>query len=170
MWKSFAPLTRNPWLNMKYEKETMLTFGISIGLFSNFARLGTFGFFYPIGLISVLLFATFHVIFLNELAKYFKVLSSSQKLIAYLGILTYPLIFIFQFDLEEFKDAFYVYEHITGEQSSDFEYHAFYIAILAGLVYMINYIIWRRKLKNTLASMEGNEFWRRTSSRSASVK
>ena len=136
---------------MKNEKLVILIFGSLIGLLSNLARLSTFGFFYPIGLFTTLLFGIIHIIFLREVYKYFDILKLSYKMIAWIGVLTYPLIFIFQFDLEEFKDAFYVYEYITGEQTSAFEYYAFYIAILAGLVYLINFIFWRVKLNNTVA-------------------
>lgn len=137
---------------MKNEKLIILIFAISLGLFSNLARLYTFGFFYLIGILSILVFAIIHIKFLIEIFKYFELLTLSQKLIAWIGVLLYPMIFLFQFDLEEFKDAFYVYEYLTGKQTSDFEYYAFYIAIVSGIIYLINFKVWREKLKNTIAN------------------
>lgn len=135
---------------MKNEKHIILIFAISLGLFSNLARLFTFGFFYLIGILSILVFAIIHIKFLIEIFKYFELLTLYQKLIAWIGVLLYPMIFLFQFDLEEFKDAFYVYEYLTGKQTSDFEYYAFYIAIVSGIMYLINFKVWREKLKNTI--------------------
>lgn len=134
--------------NMKNKKFIILIFGILFGLLSNLARLCTFGFFYPIGIFSILLFGIIHIIFLREIYKYFNVLKLSYKIIAWIGILTYPIIFIFQFDLEEYKDAFYVYEYLTGKQNIEFEYYAFYIAIISGIIYIINFIIWKLKIKS----------------------
>lgn len=133
---------------MKYEKFIILIFGILIGLLSNLARLSTFGFFYPIGIFSTLLFGIIHIIFLGEVYKYFDILKLSYKIIAWIGVLTYPIIFLFQFDLEEYKDAFYIYEYLTGEQTNDFEYYAFYIAIIFAIIYIVNFIIWKLKIKN----------------------
>ncbi|MFD1314269.1 hypothetical protein [Namhaeicola litoreus] len=132
---------------MKNEKSIMLTFAISIGLLSNLARLSTFGFFYLIGLLSTLFFGIIHVIFLRQVHKNYDRLELPSKIIAWIGILIYPLIFLFQFDLEEYKDAFYVYEHLTGEQTTDFEHVAYYIAILSGVLYILNFIRWKYKLK-----------------------
>ncbi|PKP08446.1 MAG: hypothetical protein CVU08_15120 [Bacteroidetes bacterium HGW-Bacteroidetes-3] len=135
---------------MKNEKSIILAIGILLGLLANIARLGTFGFFYPIGIISTLIFGFMHIIFLTELYNFFDKLKSSGKIIAWIGVFTYPLIFIFQFDLEEFSDTFYVYEHLTGERTPDFEYCAFWIAIVSGIIYITNFIIWRLKIKKRL--------------------
>lgn len=131
---------------MKSKKHILFIFACLIAFFSTLGRLSTFGFFYPIGLFSVLVFGIFHVRFLIDFFKNFEVLELSQKIIAWISILVYPLIFLFQFDLEEFKDAFYVYEFLTGKQNSDFEYNAFYIAIGSGIIYLINYVVWQVKL------------------------
>jgi hypothetical protein len=133
---------------MKNKKFILLIFGILIGLLSNLARLSTFGFFYPIGILSTLIFGIIHIIFLQEIYKYFDILKLSYKIIAWIGVLTYPIIFLFQFDLEEYRDSFYVYEYLTGEQTTDFEYYAFYIAIISGIIYIVNFIIWKLKIKH----------------------
>ena len=133
--------------DMKNEKFIMLVFGILLGLLSTIARLSTFGFFYPIGLLSTLLFGIIHIIFLREVYTYFDLLKSSYKIIAWIGVFTYPMIFLFQFDLEEYKDTFYVYEYLTGEQTIAFEYYAFYIAVISGIIYVVNFIIWKLKIK-----------------------
>jgi hypothetical protein len=134
--------------NMKNEKLIILIIGILIGLLSNIARLSTFGFFYTIGIFSTLFFGIIHIIFLREIYKYFDSLKLSYKIIAWMGILIYPIIFLFQFDVEEYKDAFYVYEFLTGKQTVDFEYYAFYIAIISGIIYIMNFIIWKLKIKS----------------------
>lgn len=132
---------------MIYKKSITLAIGILLGLLSNLARLGTFGFLYPLGVISILIFGIIHIIFLVEFYVYFDTLRSSDKIIAWIGVLAYPLIFLFQFDIEEYSPTFYVYEHLIGERTSDFEYYAFYIAIISGIIYLVNFIIWRVKIK-----------------------
>lgn len=133
---------------MKNQKFIILIFGILIGLLSNVARLSTFGFFYTIGVFSILFFGIIHIIFLREVYKYFDILKLSSKILAWVGVLTYPLIFLFQFDLEEYKDTFYVYEYLIGDQTTDFEYYAFYIAVIAGIIYIMNFILWKLKIKS----------------------
>ena len=132
---------------MRSYKSLLISLGTVLAVMSIFARLYTFGFFYLIGLITVLLFGILHLFFLKDLYQYFDRSKSAHQIIAWIGVLVLPLIFLFQFDLEEFKDSFYVYEFITGEQQSNFEYYAFYIAILSGLIYLINFTFWKVKFK-----------------------
>lgn len=132
---------------MKNKKLILLFIGILSGLLSNLARLGTFGFFYPIGIASILFFGIMQLVFLKDIYSCFDQLKLSSRIGAWIGVLTYPLIFLFQFDLEEYKDTFYVYEHLTGEQTTDFEYYAYYIAIISALIYVLNFIIWKMKIR-----------------------
>lgn len=132
---------------MRSERSLLIILGIIPAVMSIFGRLSTFGFFYIIGVTSVLLFGILHLIFLKDLYLYFDPSNIAHRLIAWIGVLTLPLIFLFQFDLEEYKDSFYVYEFITGEQQSNFEFYAFYIAIISGFIYLINFIFWKAKFK-----------------------
>jgi len=125
----------------------VLIAGITFGLLSTIARLATVGFFYPIGLLTVVVFGLLHIRFLKSVFVNFEKLERKQKKFVWTGILIYPLIFLFQFDLEEFKDAFYVYEFLTGHHKSQFEYYAFYIAIFAAVIYGINTVLWNRSVK-----------------------
>jgi len=138
--------------NMKNEKNTILTIGIVLGLISTLARLSLAGWLFLFGIISALIFGIIHLLFLYQLSNHFDKLKSSDKKIAWIGILTYPLIFLFQFDFGDSAGTFYVYEYLTGERTSDFEHFAFYIAIVSSIIYLINFIVWRLKLKNTVAN------------------
>lgn len=137
---------------MKSGKNTILTIGIVLGLIGTLARLSVAGWLYLFGIISALVFGIIHFIFLYQLSNNFEKLQSSDKKIAWIGILTYPLIFLFQFDFGDTAGTFYVYEYLTGERTSDFEHFAFYIAIVSGIIYLVNFIIWRVKIKNTVAN------------------
>ena len=132
---------------MKEKSTIIVVFGTVLAALSIFARLSTFGFFYLIGLSSSLLFGILHLIFLNDLLKYYDRQKSVSRFLAWSGVIVFPLVFLFQFDLEEYKDSFYVYEFLTGEQQSDFEFYAFYIAIAAGLIYLINFALWKVTVK-----------------------
>jgi len=132
---------------MKNNKNIILILGILLALLSNFARLGTFGFFYLFGLLSILIFGSIHIVFLVQLSKYFEKLNFQDKINVWIGILTYPLIFLFQFDIEEYVGATYTYEFFTGRFSSNFQYYAYYIAIGGLIIYLTNYIIWHFKIK-----------------------
>ena len=135
---------------MKNEKSIILTIGITLGLLSTLARLSLVGWMALFGAISAMFFGIIHIIFLNQLSSNFDKLKPSNKKIAWIGVLTYPFIFLFQFDFGDSAGTFYVYEYLTGEQNSNFEYYAFYIAIFAGIIFLINFIIWRLKLKKYL--------------------
>ena len=124
-----------------------MVLGTALAALSIFARLSTFGFFYLIGLVSVVLFGILHLIFLKDLYQYFDPSKTAHQLIAWTGVLIFPFIFLFQFDLEEYKDSFYVYEFITGQQKTNFEYYAFYIAIISGLIYLFNFTFWKVRFK-----------------------
>jgi hypothetical protein len=137
---------------MKNEKNTILTIGIVLGLISTLARLSVAGWLFLIGIVSTLIFGIIHISFLSQLSNHFDKLKPSDKKIAWIGILTYPLIFLFQFDFGDSAGSFYVYEYLTGERTSDFEHFAFYIAVVSGIIYLINFIIWRVKIKNTVAN------------------
>jgi hypothetical protein len=128
------------------EKALSLSFAILIGLLSVVLRLSTFGFFYLIGMLSVLIFGILHLLFLINFNRYFQFLKLWQKIMAWISFLSFPMIFLFQFDLEEYRDAFYVYEHLIGEQKNNFEYYAFYIAVIFGIIYILNFIIWNLKI------------------------
>ncbi|MFD0976029.1 hypothetical protein [Salinimicrobium gaetbulicola] len=132
---------------MRSEKSLLIFLGTVPAGLSIFARLSTFGFFYLIGMITALFFGILHLIFLNDLQRYFNPSRSTHRLMAWVGVLSFPLIFLFQFDLEEYKDSFYVYEFITGAHKSNFEFYAFYIAIFSALVYLVNLIFWKIKFK-----------------------
>lgn len=131
---------------MKNEKTLIVTIGIILGVLSPLARLCTFGFFYLIGLLSAVLFGIIHIIFLIELSQFYNKEKLLIKILAWIGVLAYPFIFLFQFDLEEFKDSFYVYEFLTGTHQSNFENYAFYIAIFFACIYFINFIIFNVKI------------------------
>jgi hypothetical protein len=137
---------------MKNEKNTILTIGIVLGLISTLARLSVAGWLFLIGIVSTLIFGIIHISFLSQLSNHYDKLKPSDKKIAWIGILTYPLIFLFQFDFGDSAGSFYVYEYLTGERTSDFEHFAFYIAVVSGIIYLINFIIWRVKIKNTVAN------------------
>jgi len=137
---------------MKNEKSIMLTIGIGIGLLSTFARLSIMGWLFLFGIISAVIFGIIHCIFLYQLNNRFDNLNSFGKKIGWIGILIYPLIFLFQFDFGDSAGNFYTYEYITGENDSDFEFYAFYIAIVSAIIYLTNFVLWRVKTKNTVAN------------------
>ncbi|MFD2823950.1 hypothetical protein ACFS5M_09730 [Lacinutrix iliipiscaria] len=137
---------------MKNEKNIILTIGIALGLISTLARLSIAGWLFLFGIVSTLIFGIIHLLFLYQLSNHFDNLKPSDKKLAWIGILAYPLIFLFQFDFGDSAGSFYVYEYLTGERTSDFEHFAFYIAVVSGIIYLINFIIWRVKIKNTVAN------------------
>lgn len=132
---------------MKNEKSILLTIGIGLAGISTLARLSVMGWLALFGIISILIFGTIHLFFLNQVSNNFDKLKPSDKKIAWIGVLTYPLIFLFQFDFGDGAGTFYVYEYLTGDKNSNFENYAFYIAIFAAIIFLINFIIWRLKLK-----------------------
>lgn len=137
---------------MKNEKNIILTIGIALGLISTLARLSIAGWLFLFGIVSALIFGIVHLLFLYQLSNHFDNLKPSDKKFAWIGILAYPLIFLFQFDFGDSAGSFYVYEYLTGERTSDFEDFAFYIAVVSAIIYLANFIIWRVKIKNTVAN------------------
>lgn len=121
--------------------------GLSTGFFAVFARLVTMGFLYPIGLLSGAFFGLLHVRYILFVFRNFTYFQCRAKVQVWFGIFLFPLIFLFQFELEDRKPTFYVYEHLMGQSSSAFEYFAFYVAIGAAALYILNFLILMRYLK-----------------------
>ncbi len=132
---------------MKNEKKVLMIVGIAIGLISTLARLSIMGWLFLFGLISAGIFGIIHLFFLAQISKYFGQLGNIEKRIAWIGILTYPLIFLFQFDFGDSAGNFYVYEYLTGDRNSTFDNYAFYLAFVAALTYIIIFVIWRIKIR-----------------------
>jgi hypothetical protein len=136
---------------MKHKKLILLYIGITIALLAIIARLLTFGFMYPLGLASIVIFAPIHTIFLYLFYKYSDQLNKYGKIIGLVGAFIFPLIYLFQFDIEEFVGSSYVYEIYTGEFKTNFDYYAYYISILAAVIYVVNFILWVLKLKKQIS-------------------
>jgi hypothetical protein len=132
---------------MKYEKKVLMIVGIIIGLISTLARLSIMGWLFLFGLISAGIFGIIHLLFLAQISKYFSQLGNIEKRIAWIGILTYPLIFLFQFDFGDSAGSFYVYEYLTGDRNSTFDNYAFYLAFVAAITYIAIFVIWRIKIR-----------------------
>lgn len=138
--------------NMRSEKTIILTIGIVIGALVTFARLSLMGWLFLFGIISAVIFGTIHFIFLYQLDNRFENLNAAGKKIAWIGIITYPMIFLFQFDFGDSAGTFYTYEYLTGENDSNFELYAFYIAIVSAIIYLINFVLWLIKTKSSIAN------------------
>ncbi len=132
---------------MKESKSQILITGIVIGIISVLGRFSLTGWLFLFGLISIVFFGILHIIFLFQISRKYTRLTKTLKKIAWTGTITFSLIFLFQFDFGDSAGNFYVYEYITGNQDSDFEKYAFFIAIAAGIVYLGNFIIWQIKLR-----------------------
>jgi len=132
---------------MKESSSTIITIGILTGFISVLARFSVAGWLFMLGLISIIVFGILHIIFLLQINKHYDGLTKSLKKMAWVGILTFPLIFVFQFDFGDSAGNFYVYEYLTGENNWNFEYYAYYIALVSGLAYVINFVVWRIKIK-----------------------
>ena len=143
--------------NMKHKKLILLYIGITLALLAIIARILTFGFLYPLGLASIVVFGPVHTIFLYLFSKYFDQLNKLGKRIGLVGIFIFPLIFLFQFDIEEFVGSSYVYEIYTGEFKTNFAYYAYYISIIAAVIYSANFIVWVIKIKKQISLNRKNK-------------
>ncbi len=102
-----------------------------------------------IGLITVFIFGVLHIDFMTGIREQYEDLNSRGRKIAWTGVLLYPLIFLFQFDFGDTAGNFYVYEILTGDKDSIFENYAYYLAIIAAFIYLINYFLWKiKRVKN----------------------
>lgn len=110
------------------------------------------GWLYPFGLFSAFLFGILHSIFISQILKRYPNLTKSLRLLCWIGLICFPLIFIFQFDFGDNSGSFFDYEYLTGDSDSEFEIYGFWIAILAAIVYITNLILWIKKNKNTVAN------------------
>lgn len=128
-------------------KALILTFGILSGLLSVFGRFYLIGWLWIYGQISISLFGIIHVFFLIQVGKYFNRLTKPLRRVAWIGVLLFPPIFIFQFDFSDYPGNFYVYEYLTGTNDWAFERYAYYIALVSALAYLVNFVVWRVKLK-----------------------
>lgn len=129
------------------EKFILLTLGIILGLLSVFGRLILFGYIFFIGAFIIIVFSVLHLTFLIKLHLYYNKEKPFHQKIAWLGVLSFPMIFLFQFDLHETIGRVYVFEFLTGKLESNFESYAFYIAIAFALIYLINFVFLILKYK-----------------------
>ena len=134
-------------MSFKNEKTAILTIGIILGVLPIIARLSISGWLFMLGLISAGVFGLIHLFFLGRINNLFNRLNKEEKQMAWLGIIIFPLIFLFQFDFDDTPGSFYIYEYLTGEGDSGFKQYGFYVAIVAALIYITNLIIWLRKVK-----------------------
>jgi len=134
-------------MSLKNEKIIILIIGIILGLLSVIARLSVLGWLFMLGLITTGVFGLIHLFFLGKINNLFNRLNKKEKQMAWLGVIIFPLIFLFQFDFDDTPGSFYIYEYLTGEGDSGFKQYGFYLAIVAAIIYIANLIIWLRKIK-----------------------
>ena len=125
---------------MLKERKLILILGVLLAIISIVLRFITSGWLFMFGILSIIIFGIMHLVFLLDILKYYDKLLKSDKIIAWTGVLVFPIIFLFQFDFGDQPGNFYIYEYFTGNQTSPFKKYAFLIAIIAAFIYIINFI------------------------------
>ncbi len=137
---------------MKSDKSAILTIGIIIGVLCTLGRLIVVGWLFLFGLISIAIFGIIHIFFLKQISKYYDQIPSGDKKLAWIGVLIYPFIFLFQFDFGDSAGSTYVYELLLGEDYSSFGSYAFLIVPFAAILYLIIVIIWDFRKRKIIAN------------------
>ena len=83
---------------MSHQKIAIIIFGYLIGGLCVFGRLMMSGWLFLLGITSIMIFGIMHLAFMLDINKYYDDLLKSDKIIAWTGVLTFPFIFLFQFD------------------------------------------------------------------------
>ncbi len=134
-------------------KDLLLTIGILVAVVPTVIRFVSSGWLLIFGMISVIVFSVLHISLLVDINKYYDKLYNSDRLSAWIAVIIYPLIFLFQFDSGNQIGNIYMFEFITGYFRSSFEMYGFLIAIAAGLTYAMIFVRWRF-LKSTYRSQQ----------------
>ncbi len=132
---------------MKRGEILILALGIGLAIASTLARLSIPGWLFLYGLLSVLLFGAAHALFLHQVSRHYYRSDHLVKGLLWLGILSFPVIFLFQYDFEDSDQSFYVYEYLTGKGNSSFESYGFLVSVAAAIVYLVNLWVVRRRIK-----------------------
>jgi hypothetical protein len=132
---------------MSHQKIAIIIFGYLIGGLCVFGRLMMSGWLFLFGITSIIIFGIMHLAFMLDINKYYDDLLKSDKIIAWTGVLTFPFIFLFQFDFGDQPGNFYVYEIILGQSDSKFQELAWLLAIVAALIYTFTFICWKIYLR-----------------------
>jgi hypothetical protein len=99
------------------------------------------------GMTSIIIFGFLHFSFMQWMNQHFDDFDKRDKISAYVGVVSFLLIFLFQFDFGDQPGTFYVYEFFSGESELEFKHHAYIIAIFGALVYLMNYFRMRIMIK-----------------------
>jgi hypothetical protein len=128
---------------MKTQQKVIFIALIILGLIPAFARLSIQGWLTLLGLYSFIFFGVLHIVNLLLIQANYAKLTTRQKKVPWISIIAFPLIFLFQFDFGDNAGNLFVYElFIRDFQSTEYDNFLFSIAVVAAILYFINFIIW----------------------------
>jgi hypothetical protein len=105
------------------------------------------GWLFPIGLLSVLILCVFLAKYLVRILNHYDSLSSKEIKTSILTVLLFPLIFLFQFEVSDQPDNYYIIEYYIGKINLRIKDIFFVIAIVTLILYLKNYFKLTKKVK-----------------------